>query len=181
MKKILLVTLISSFIIACGGGDGGSTANAEKPTPVPIETKEQIELRLNLPAEPKASEVDATILGVDSNTNGVRDELDRKVGFAFPNNEYARKLFTRQAKIWTEMVENQDDISKLRDLIKEKWIMLECTSKLDDTPEIKSFYSEIFGDVYERSKLHYNLKVKAQYRYQNTDQSIIDDYCESFR
>ena len=85
MKKFLLVTLISSFIIACGGGDGGSASAgnlAETLTPAEIEAK------FNLPPEPTPDMPGFdTVEGIDSNGIRGRDDVERKIAFEFYKEE----------------------------------------------------------------------------------------------
>jgi hypothetical protein len=64
MKK--LITLICLFAV---------NANAL--------TKEQIEEKFNLPPEPDVELNNSTILGIDSNNNGIRDDWERAIAFEY--------------------------------------------------------------------------------------------------
>tara|TARA_Y100001960_G_scaffold319101_1_gene389944 strand:- start:101 stop:640 length:540 start_codon:yes stop_codon:yes gene_type:complete len=178
MKRISFIKFTVIFIAAFCSANSiiASAEDAQK-----ILTKQEIENKFNLPPEPDEKLNNATILGIDSNNNSIRDDLERKIAFAYPTNEYARKLFTRQAKIWTDMVNNQDDIPKLKSLVRETWIMLECTDEFDNTPEMETFYDEIYRNIYERAKLYNELKRKAKYYNKIMDQSVIDTYCSKFK
>jgi hypothetical protein len=85
MKKIVLIALLSSFVIACGGGDD-SNANAVIPAN-PELTKEQIEEKFNLPPEPDQEVNNVTIEGIDSNGIRGRDDVERAVTFKFYKDE----------------------------------------------------------------------------------------------
>tara|TARA_Y100001960_G_scaffold319101_1_gene389952 strand:- start:5349 stop:5966 length:618 start_codon:yes stop_codon:yes gene_type:complete len=86
MKKLLFVTLTASFVVACGGGgDGGSSANAGN-TPETL-TREQIEVKFNLPIEPIEEVNNSTIEGVDSNGIRGRDDVERAITFEYYKDE----------------------------------------------------------------------------------------------
>lgn len=52
----------------------------------------------SLPPEPNEAENEATVAGVDTNANGVRDDIDRFIGFAYPESEKRRMALTEDAK-----------------------------------------------------------------------------------
>lgn len=91
------------------------------------ETREEmIERVLNLPPEPSANEVDATILGVDVNNNNIRDEVERKIAFDLYEDPKSMKLQMRRAQIWSEDFEADGDVSKLRLLTTEAYMISSC-------------------------------------------------------
>ncbi|MCP4354683.1 MAG: hypothetical protein GY793_03420 [Proteobacteria bacterium] len=82
MKKgllFVLVLMLALVVVACGKR----------------ETNEEIAIRLNLPQAPTER-----VGWFDTNKNGVDDRKDRQIGFALPNDEQARRVYTQQAALW---------------------------------------------------------------------------------
>jgi len=140
MLKKLLILLSITTITACGGGGGGKALADKIPAEeTPAETTAQIEKRLNLPPAPDLAEDEKTVLGIDSDEKGIKgvnDKLERIIGFAFPNDPYARKVYNRQAELWALMVKEKNAIDNgegskegLYNLYDEYWVILGCDSK----------------------------------------------------
>ena len=51
-------------------------------------TQQQIEAKYNLPKAPNPKFQDVTVYGIDSNENGIRDEIERAITFRFYNNSF---------------------------------------------------------------------------------------------
>tara|TARA_Y100000590_G_C15665494_1_gene994286 strand:+ start:75 stop:653 length:579 start_codon:yes stop_codon:yes gene_type:complete len=191
MKKILLLTLISSFIIACGG-DGGS-ANAVSPSGDLTSkcanpkncTEEEIVSILKLPAEVDEMEAHSTILGVDLDKDDIRDDLKRKVGLAiFPDTE-SQKVFDRKAWLWTNLVKeyrkNPKDISKLNELMDEYSYIGYCyrLGVVSYPEDLHDFGDELmFG--FDRSTLQVEIsKFLGKKSGRVPRMSFLNEYCKS--
>jgi hypothetical protein len=70
--RLLTIGLAALMCLsACGGGGGGSGPAQEKINGVQV------------PPQPEATANIATVAGVDSDTNGIRDDIDRKIATDF--------------------------------------------------------------------------------------------------
>ena len=77
-SRLVLALLLSSlFLASCGGGGGGGSSTASNETINGIV----------VPPEPDANTNNATIAGVDSNSNGVRDDVERTIAKDFGGNK----------------------------------------------------------------------------------------------
>jgi len=72
ISKSLAALGLVALLSACWGGSSGSTATAT--TPLPVDTFHG----LVVPPDPGAAAT-ATVAGVDTNQNGIRDEVDRYI------------------------------------------------------------------------------------------------------
>lgn len=191
MRKILLVGLLSSFIIACGGGDDGNanaitevntpedlTQQCNNPLSCTVEEKVRI---LNLPEEPDPEVNNSTILGVDieGSLPLVRDDIERKIGIIFFNDSQARGIYNRQAELWSLILINKDkpDVLKYIDEYRKN---LNC--------ELHGFIQEFNGtsleDYHSNTSDRYlefsSIFNKSGYKFYNLDKLIVKAYCESF-
>tara|TARA_Y100000590_G_C15665494_1_gene994287 strand:+ start:897 stop:1445 length:549 start_codon:yes stop_codon:yes gene_type:complete len=125
MKNFLLATLISSFIIACSGSDGDSASAGNASGTL---TQAQIEEKFNLPPEPDPVLNNATILGVDSNNNDIRDDVERAIAFKYYQDEKAVSLFNQESKIDSKLISavESNDRSEYLKLIEENGLLVEC-------------------------------------------------------
>jgi hypothetical protein len=72
--SILAITIIGGLIVACGGGSSSPTATTIN--------------GIAVPPEPDTTLNNATLAGVDSNNNGVRDDVERKIASVATNQAY---------------------------------------------------------------------------------------------
>ena len=74
LRGLALLVFSLFFLASCGGGGGGSniSANMEVINGIPV------------PPEPDTTVNNATIAGVDSNNNGVRDDVEREIAKTSP-------------------------------------------------------------------------------------------------
>ncbi|MFZ1235265.1 MAG: hypothetical protein WAQ53_18540 [Thiofilum sp.] len=98
-KSLLAVSLSAALLLsACGGGGGSTNITTPTPTPVPTPTPTPVPTPtptptpetingIVVPPEPDATVNNASIQGVDINTNGVRDDVERKIAQEFGGNE----------------------------------------------------------------------------------------------
>lgn len=79
------------FLASCGGGSGsGSSATTIN--------------GISVPPEPDATQNNATVAGVDSNSNGVRDDVEREIANKWPK-DY--KEVTLAASVYQKIVTAQ--------------------------------------------------------------------------
>lgn len=190
MKRILLVTLLSSFIIACGVDSNANAVNesgdltSECANPKNC-TEEEIVFILKLPAEVDEMDAHSTILGVDADKDDIRDDLKRKVGLAtFPNTE-SQKVFDRTAWLWTNLVKeyrkSPRDISKLNELMDEYSYIRYCYMlNIVSYPEdLHDFGDELmFG--FDRSILEVEIsKFLGKMTGSVPRMSFLNEYCKS--
>lgn len=76
MKPLALSLLLVSCLAlaSCGGGGGSSTQTGE------------VINGISVPPEPDPTANNSTLAGIDSNGNGVRDDVERKIATDFGNN-----------------------------------------------------------------------------------------------
>lgn len=138
MKKILI---IFALLAIC------TNAIAEELT------KEQIEKKFNLPPEPNPEVNNATVLGVDTNNNNIRDDIERLITLKYYENNDRLNLSLKYFELMHDLI-----ISiKLKDHIK-YW---EIDKKVDLVREC-SFY--LYNDYidYDISLMVFNTKERAK-------------------
>ena len=69
-----VVAASAALVAACGGGGGGTSA----PPPAPAGNTSTIN-GISVPPEPEATSNAATLAGIDTNANGVRDDVERSI------------------------------------------------------------------------------------------------------
>ncbi|MCP4354112.1 MAG: hypothetical protein GY793_00495 [Proteobacteria bacterium] len=185
LKRLLFVAFaMMIFVIGCNDEDGSHTANAVDPPVVENETREQIAKRLNLPAEPDEELNHSTILGIDVDGDDIRDDLNRMVGFTLPNDQQARHIFERQAYLWTQMVKNQDNPEKLREIDDELEKLIDCKVRgyIQVPEELSDFGTDIHAVVQERLDLLNKIRrTTGRVYYERIPDDVIAAYCETFK
>ncbi len=88
-----LVTLVLSLILTGCGGSGSSPVSNPKPTTGP-ETINGIVV----PPDPGAAK-DATLAGIDTDNNGVRDEIDRWIATQYGDKAGAREALLMNVRV----------------------------------------------------------------------------------
>jgi hypothetical protein len=118
LRKISLVVcvLIAPFVLnSCGGGGSSSTPAATTATTnTPLLTATVIN-GITVPVEPDPTANAATLKGVDSNNNGVRDDVERKIAEIYPAS--SPELLAR-AKLEQKIIENNGDATAMGDAAK---------------------------------------------------------------
>jgi hypothetical protein len=131
MKKLFILTLLFS-LSGCDlfGNSGHQPKMLEQPPVVeepPVEIREEmIQRELNLPPEPDETENNATILGVDTNENNIRDDVERQIAFELYENPAEMKRHMRYAQLWTETFLAEGDKDKLKAIEWEKHLNIRC-------------------------------------------------------
>ena len=67
-----------------------------------------------LPPEPDKTLDDATLEGIDSNGNGVRDRTERYIGFTYPNSEKLRMGLMQDARVYEAKLRDSGDKAATR-------------------------------------------------------------------
>lgn len=104
------------YLSACGGGGSSNQAN----TP---------ELE-GLPPDPgEAGKV--TLEGIDSDKDGVRDDIQRYIATEYPHSEKTRRVLTDMAKANQEFLLSADDKDKVLEATKEQSKQVSCIFYID--------------------------------------------------
>lgn len=81
-NKSHFVALSVFLIVGCSSGGGGVSANAASQT---IDPNATVINGIQVPVDPGPA-ADATLLGIDTNNNGVRDEVERRIAQDYGKN-----------------------------------------------------------------------------------------------
>ncbi|MFT7433545.1 MAG: hypothetical protein ACI9TY_001180 [Alphaproteobacteria bacterium] len=135
MKNLFLITLLALSVTACGGSDDKKEEPVTSPVvvepEVPVEEtrEEMIERELELPPEPDKEVNDSTVEGVDSNANGIRDDIERANAFEFYGDKRKLSVANEIARIQREKIINIDDIDSLSKLHIDSAALITCKLK----------------------------------------------------
>ena len=134
-KVMGLVIAVSTVLTACGGGGGGSPPTTTTPTTTtPTATIEETIRTLEMSGKLPTLDRSASIVGPDTNANGVRDDVDAyiaKQGYTAPQLKSVQQIAKAQADILLVDIGNQDAL-RSSDLSLQKSI--NCVfSKFPDT------------------------------------------------
>lgn len=80
----ILAQLALLLLTACGSGNAPSSAQSQSTSQPP--TAPQVINGIAVPPEPNPVANNATLLGVDSNNNGVRDDVERQIATTYGTN-----------------------------------------------------------------------------------------------
>jgi hypothetical protein len=81
--------------------------------------------KFSLPSDP-GKENDKTFEGIDSDHDGLRDDLQREIFFAFPESERKRVGTMRQVIIWVQRLRNADNKILVNDYVKKSFVAGDC-------------------------------------------------------
>jgi len=129
MKKLLLMTLISLSISACGVYEKSEVSSLSDDNQ---QLKTQIEEYFKLPPEPDSKINNSTILGVDLNNNDIRDDWERAIAFEFYQDPAKMYLYNKFATSMTRLSKayDQNDINSYKFANRELKYAIECGSFL---------------------------------------------------
>jgi hypothetical protein len=120
-----LITLCGFALASCGGGSGnkstGNPANTEVINGIPV------------PPEPDPVQNNATVAGVDVNSNGVRDDVERKIAIDY-SNKYNQVIAV--AKLQEKSINATNDVD-----FSSNYIKTECE-------KVKLFSNDQFNEVF---------------------------------
>lgn len=102
--SVSLISVLCLTLASCGGGGGGSNT----------QTGEVIN-GISVPLEPDPTTNNATIMGVDSNGNGVRDDVERKIAKNYPEKFKQLIIYTSwvQKDLLNEPLNEQDRLIEI--------------------------------------------------------------------
>ncbi|MBI3561506.1 MAG: hypothetical protein HY080_07315 [Gammaproteobacteria bacterium] len=80
------------------------------PIPIDDDLNIVIPVLVNVPPDPGAAG-SATLAGVDSNNNGVRDDLERRIVQLYPNNPLAQAYMNEAAKAYQSVLLNSASVA----------------------------------------------------------------------
>lgn len=112
MKRLAILILVLA-LTACGGGTSGSVSAAPNPSgeiPPPTQLTQisadyVINMAALLPPDPGPAS-DETLLGVDANGNGVRDEIERWIALeGAPDSAKLRAALMQKARVQQKIIE----------------------------------------------------------------------------
>jgi len=160
------VDVDKGIIITNGEGSATVTVTyADKSTSIQVEVYEMIEGHL-LPHAPQNP--DATLLGVDANHNGVRDDVERWIYKEMPtyhHPEIERVIAMQDAKAYQMALDptNKDDkVLKAMDRASDCWAYYDLSKKLPFDDSIKRFGRNLRDKQYNTKE---RLKTYFQYDY----------------
>jgi len=112
-----------------------------------------------LPPMPDETLNNATLLGVDSNNNGVRDDVERKI-YAVYKRPVEQAYMMQDAKWYPQTLEDPVAAAKSKELEKEHWNLYSCNGYLEDNIGIKlsdntvSFMENAYFNTKERMRAY---------------------------
>lgn len=103
----VLVTVVAVLVISCKGGDDNPSAGGSDTTPPIISDGSDATppptTSSNLPPDPGEAGK-ATLAGIDSDNDGVRDDIQIAIFKRYPDDEIKRKALTQNAKALQDAV-----------------------------------------------------------------------------
>ncbi len=160
---ILLIALITAFgtlIIACCNGNGDGD-----PTPTPTATNTPV--TINLPPDPgDAGKV--TLQGIDSDSDGVRDDVQISIIERYPNDEEKQAALKQEAKALQEAVIAGDsaDTNTIIQAAKSIINSVDCMhTRMEDPSSEISFLEDEVINTSERSAayIRFNEALSGQF------------------
>ena len=132
-SRLVLALLLSSlFLVSCGGGGGGGSSTTSNETINGIV----------VPPEPDATANNATLAGVDSNSNGVRDDVERQIAKAISSQaDFSKSLLA--AKTYQTILTSPAPTTRAQAL--SQYTPLVCLSKIPG--EVPKKLRAISGDT----------------------------------
>jgi len=169
--SLVLLSIIIMILNGCGGSDGKPLTKSKKSKPA----KPKVINGYTLPPEPDPKINNATLLGVDSNHNGIRDDVERWIvktfeHSGFRNNLYLRDLFLKKAKNYQLRLSNEDPRPKeVLKLYIEEFDDIKCYPYLNDEEkqkydELITKYDDKIFNTHERLELFFKYEKRLPKR-----------------
>jgi hypothetical protein len=149
-------SLVIRLILAAGLALSASPLWAQDGTPagppslsvVPVDLGDDftvlITVEKNLPPDPGEAD-EATLEGVDSDNDGVRDNIERRIVYRFPDNKRARETLYRSAIQYQRILANANDGNTVRDAHARILGLAACLRTATGGTARTAF--KVFGDV----------------------------------
>jgi hypothetical protein len=158
--KTVLVVIAALLLFAgwCGvtgcGGGGGSSSGSAVATNTNVPTPDN----LNLPPDPGEAGK-ATLEGIDSDGDGVRDDIQRYIALTYPKSEKARAALTQEAKVMQAALVDANDKEKSVQHGRESGRSSECLlyvfGTVDAKRETRFKMEEIIFNTDERNRAYF--------------------------
>ena len=97
-----------------GVGSGGTPSLSFAPIPIDDDLTIIIPIERNIPPDPGVAG-DATLAGIDSDKDGVRDDVEREIVRLYQNNAKARAVLYQEAKYYQALIINSLSASVVLD------------------------------------------------------------------
>jgi hypothetical protein len=97
-----------------GVGSGGTPILRSAPIPIDDDLPIIIPIERNIPPDPGVAG-DATLAGIDSDKDGVRDDVEREIVRLYPKNAKARAVLYQEAKYYQVILANSASASVVSD------------------------------------------------------------------
>lgn len=97
-----------------GVGRGGTPILRSAPIPIDDDLTIVIPIERNIPPDPGVAG-EATLAGMDSDKDGVRDDVEREIVGLYPNNAKARAVLYQEAKYYQTILANSASASVVSD------------------------------------------------------------------
>ena len=131
----------------------------------PIESFSETINGHTLPPEPDPTINNSTLLGIDSNNNGVRDDIERKI-YATYTKSIQRAVMMQAFRTSQKMLADTDMVKNARDWEKEDIKVIDCQAYLE---EYKNVSEMRITDFVENNQ--YNTKQRVK-KYLDYDQAL---------
>jgi len=168
--SLLLLSTIIMILNGCSGSDGKPLTKPKESKPAKHKkikpAKPEVINGYTLPPKPDPKINNATLLGVDSNHNGIRDDVERKIIKTYPAKVMTEYMLL-DAKIAQEILKNP--IGNADEMQKKNNRQLHCLFYLKRKKVFSS--SELRNTVSFTENNMYNTKARAR-AYANYNQAL---------
>lgn len=123
-KKYILYSLLISTLAGCGGSDDSD----KPPENTPIQPKTTVEIINNLEKEGKLPVLDRTnsLIGVDSNSNGIRDDIDNYISKSSYTSDQKKALEQVSKGFQSSLTVNTTDMQAVKKVSKDIGKGIDC-------------------------------------------------------
>lgn len=153
----LAVMALSLTLAACGGSGGASETTQPKSeyqpfTPKPLSADYVINMAAHLPPEPGEGN-DLTLIGIDANNNGVRDDIERWIALeGAPESSKLRAILLQGAQADQRILygfQSQADVDEIRQDSARAVAAMAKHYSTENWQKVKEIYLKTFN-TYER-------------------------------
>lgn len=147
----MLIYPFSKLWAQDGFGNSGPPSIVQIPIPIDDDLSIVIPIAKNLPSDPGEAG-DSTIEGIDVDQDGVRDDVERDIVFAYPNKAKARAVLYLMAKQYQSLLVNRTNGSAVLNSYGYLEAYSPClTAATGDSNDSESILRPLVLDTYERS------------------------------
>lgn len=151
--KIAIITMMCGlFLTGCGGGGGGGGNTTGSNT--------QTINGIAVPPEPDSAQNNSTLAGIDTNNNGVRDDVERKIAASVTNQtQYNAKMTI--AKTYQQILTSPSITGEeINELSRKNIACVILTSGIEEPDDIKKF---IFNNSTRKADIRSKLSKAGGY------------------